>query len=247
MRPFGAGFRSAFGYFTAIRVGTRDAPDEVAVAFLPFVGLLLGAICGGIGFAGSFVVPHAIAVSIVFVAGVLLTGAVHADGFMDTCDACFAAVPPARRLEILRDPRHGTFAVAGMLCASALWLAGLWYVPFAALPLALALVFAAARLASVANALVVPYARETPSSALGARPPWWLLGLFAIATEWLAFALHVRGAVWIVPALIALALACGQYLKRLLGGGLTGDAYGFMIFSGEAIGLAALGTLYTRM
>jgi adenosylcobinamide-GDP ribazoletransferase len=46
-------------------------------------------------------------------AWLLLTRALHFDGFLDTCDGLFGGFTPERRLEIMRDSRVGAFGVAG--------------------------------------------------------------------------------------------------------------------------------------
>ena len=46
---------------------------------------------------------------------VVLTGALHLDGWADCCDALFVPVARERRLEILRDPRLGSFGGVGLV------------------------------------------------------------------------------------------------------------------------------------
>ena len=47
---------------------------------------------------------------------VVMTRGLHLDGFMDSCDALFGGHTRERRLEIMRDPHVGAFAVAGVVC-----------------------------------------------------------------------------------------------------------------------------------
>ena len=42
---------------------------------------------------------------------VLVTGGIHLDGYADTCDALASNAEPAKKQEILKDPRCGAFAV----------------------------------------------------------------------------------------------------------------------------------------
>lgn len=42
---------------------------------------------------------------------VLITGGIHLDGYADTCDALASNAGPAKKQEILKDPRCGAFAV----------------------------------------------------------------------------------------------------------------------------------------
>jgi adenosylcobinamide-GDP ribazoletransferase len=120
--------RSAFSYFSIIPFGTygsTQAPNTDALYVLPVVGGVIGAISGGaallVGRAAAEPWPAIVA----FAGTLILSGAIHVDGFLDSCDAYLASVSPERRLEILKDPRHGTYAVAGMALLTVVWLAAL--------------------------------------------------------------------------------------------------------------------------
>lgn len=228
---------TAVSYFSILPVGrfaAGPAPDADALAYLPFVGALIGALAGCAAYGLSFVAPHAIVVAVAFALLVLLTGAIHLDGFLDSSDALFASVSVERRLEILKDPRHGTFAIANVLVLAALWLAALWSLPTAMLPVDCAFAAASARFGAVLNAYRVPYARAgavtrvfetTPSRAVVALAIVLCVGLGAII-GW-----H---APLILLAATLVALLLGERLKRRLGGGLVGDVYGFIIVCCEA-------------
>lgn len=234
--------RAAFSYFTILPVGTDDVgPSAVAVAWLPFVGAVIGFVAGSIGLAVSAIAPHAhaLAVATAFGATIVLSGAVHVDGFLDACDALFASATPERRLEILRDPTHGTFAVAGFAVVAALWLAALWSIPMTMLPLALALSGAAARWSAAIHALWLAYGRSEPTRAFARRPPVVILALGAVLVIILAHALGWRGYAAVFAPLAAAAVAI-LWSRARLGGGVTGDAYGFAIVVAEVAALVAV-------
>jgi adenosylcobinamide-GDP ribazoletransferase len=221
--------RAAFSYFSVLPVGAAGAPGTRALAFLPLVRLALGALAGGAAWCISLSAPHAIAAVVAFTLSIVLTGALHVDGFLDSCDALFAGVTPERRLEIMKDPRHGTFAVAGFACLAALWIAALWTIPAERYPLVLAFCGGTARWAMTLNAFFSPYARAANSAkGVGERPSplvwlgWW------IALSW-AGALLLPAAIAQVAAAGAAALLLGGWARAKLGGGLTGDVYGFGI------------------
>jgi cobalamin synthase len=138
-----------------------------------------------------------------------LTGAIHLDGFLDGCDAFFASVPPERRLEILKDPRHGTFAVVGMFVTGSVAVAALAAIPPRRLPTSLAFAAALARAASVTGAFVFPGAggRGDATHFRGGLPTG-----IALTTTFVALALAGRPidrrSVLAVPMALALALAC---------------------------------------
>ncbi len=46
----------------------------------------------------------------------LLTGGLHLDGLMDTCDGVFCVRSPEERLVIMRDSHVGAFGVLGAVC-----------------------------------------------------------------------------------------------------------------------------------
>jgi adenosylcobinamide-GDP ribazoletransferase len=193
-------------------------------------------------------VPHAVAAAAALGLTIVLTGAIHLDGFLDGCDAFFAAAAPERRHAILKDPRCGSFALAGLLVAGSFWYAGLVSLPAADYPAVLAFAGALARAAALANALVVPPARPagTVSPMLAARPP----GAPLVAT-WILLALAAFGLApplgpLLVPAALGAALLAGRWIAGRLGGGLTGDAYGFLIVVLEVGTICALSGFLAR-
>jgi adenosylcobinamide-GDP ribazoletransferase len=222
------------------RAATLAPPDAASLAALPLVGAVLGGLAGLAAWGVSFVAPAALVPALAFALTIVLSGAIHIDGFLDCCDAAFASVPPERRLEILKDPRHGTFAVAGMAALTVLWLSALAALPAARLPALLAFSGAAARWAVVLNALFVPYARGgAVTRAFESRPSAWLLALEGLALA--ACAVALAPWLWALLALAAaLALGLGSWLKRVFGGGLVGDAYGFSIVCVEVALLAGI-------
>lgn len=222
---------SAFSYFTTLPIGRVVAlgpPDAASLSFLPLVGAVVGAAAGC---AWQTLAPHAplaAPFSAVLVL-VLLTGAIHVDGFLDCCDALIAYVTPQRRLEILKDPRHGTYAVVGMAL-----LAGAWIVALSAHAHApgwtLAIACAAARCAAIVNAWWYPYARGgTVTAAFESRPNLAIVILSALA---IATAAWWCAGWWGVAACAAAVLAsavAARWASRKLGGGLVGDVYGAIV------------------
>jgi adenosylcobinamide-GDP ribazoletransferase len=77
---------------------------------------LVGAVCGGLWWAWSalcawLAVPTLLQGAGLSLLPVLVTGGIHLDGYADTCDALASCADPARKQEILKDPRCGAFAV----------------------------------------------------------------------------------------------------------------------------------------
>ncbi len=226
-------------------VGFADAPRAGALAALPLVGVVLGGVAGTLGWLACLALPGALGAAVALGASIVLSGAIHLDGFLDASDALFAAVPPERRFEILKDPRHGTFALAGLAVVVPAWLAAVAAIPPAAWPASLAFCAGAARGAAVLNALRVPYATGGASaSAFEERPNVALLALGIVAAGACLWG-HPWLALLVLPA-IAAALALGAWCASRLDGVLAGDCYGAIVVVVETLLLAAVATALGR-
>src|SRR5712691_10732648 len=127
-----SGFFTALQFLTRIPVPRGEYRLEDSVVWLPVVGLLLGGILAGVDWAFSLIEIDQLVVSTVVVVLLLvLSGALHADGLMDTCDAVFGHASAERRLEIMRDPHVGAFGVVGLVCVVALKIAAVHALPTA--------------------------------------------------------------------------------------------------------------------
>ena len=101
----------AFAMFSAIPVPQFDWNEKnmrYAMCAFPLIGAVIGAawcVCGvlplpGLAKAAGFaLIP------------VWITGGIHLDGYADTCDALSSYGDREKKLEILKDPHCGAFAV----------------------------------------------------------------------------------------------------------------------------------------
>jgi adenosylcobinamide-GDP ribazoletransferase len=84
-----------------------------AVGYYPLVGLILGAILWSAdGLLGLFL-PPLVRAALVLALWVILTGALHLDGFLDACDGLLGGYTAEQRMQIMRDERAGAYALAG--------------------------------------------------------------------------------------------------------------------------------------
>jgi adenosylcobinamide-GDP ribazoletransferase len=95
----------------------------------------------GFGAYGVWLLTHSTPATAIaaWVLSIALSGAIHVDGFLDCCDGLFAMASPQRRLEIMRDPHHGTYAIVGMALIGVVWLYALVQIPPVMMPAVLAL------------------------------------------------------------------------------------------------------------
>ena len=92
--------------FTARELGA-------AVGFYPLVGLILGSLLLAADYLLGLFMPPLVRIALILTLWVILTGALHLDGFLDACDGLLGGFTPESRLEIMRDERVGAFALAG--------------------------------------------------------------------------------------------------------------------------------------
>lgn len=160
-------------------------------------------------------------------AGVLVTGGFHEDGLADTADGLGGGQTPARRLEIMKDSRIGTYGVLALGLVLALKVAALATLPPATAALALVAAHGAGRVAAVAVMVLGRHVSDRDDAKYkpapdGVRPFELLvaaaLGLWPLALlGWPGLAGAAAG--------VVLAAALALTARRLIGGH-TGDVLG---------------------
>ncbi|MGB5965564.1 MAG: adenosylcobinamide-GDP ribazoletransferase [Sulfurimonadaceae bacterium] len=203
-----------------------------AVMSYPVVGAILGAI---LWLCYTLLVPffpEAHLHIMLFVLWVLLTGALHLDGFSDTVDGLF--VPAERAEEVMKDPHTGgmgmIFSITFLIFkASSLWFLDAVYL----LPIVLML----SRYNAVLAIYLFPYIRKEGMSTLAKQEftqkqlivaTLIVLTIVALSSSWLLFGI----------SLLTLLLIKRFFIKRL--GGFSGDIYGFLIEVTELVLLNVL-------
>lgn len=201
----------------------------------------MAVIIGGLVYLADWglaaVSPPAVSATLTLAVWVLLSGALHLDGLVDSCDG-LAGGTPARRLEIMADSRVGAYGIVGVCLVLLVKYAALVSLPESWRLEALLLVPVLGAWTMVLALFLFPYARK---EGLGRHfkqgASGWRLALVTVLT--LAAALGLawwRGALMMaVSGLIVLGM--GYFFKARLGG-LTGDVYGAIKEVGEAITLA---------
>ena len=115
MKKWLTGFSMCWGMFCAIPNPVRRWDEgcyRQMLLCLPFLGGMLGLVWAGIGFLLVRIsAPGPIFALCMTAAPWCLTGFIHLDGFMDCSDAVLSRRDRARRIEILKDPHVGSFAV----------------------------------------------------------------------------------------------------------------------------------------
>ncbi|MFA6163734.1 MAG: adenosylcobinamide-GDP ribazoletransferase [Methylobacter sp.] len=202
----------------------RQLPQ--AAVYLPLVGWLVGGCCALVFYLADLLWPQITAVIMAIIAGILMTGALHEDGFADVCDGFGGGTSKQRILEIMKDSHIGVYGVLGLLFMLLLKISLLSAMPVSTVPLVLLAGHSMSRLSPLLLMQHYIYAREHDSKALGAiyKPNFKELA-FATAIALLPLALlPALCALAIIPVLIA-TLLLGHYFYRRIGG-YTGDCLG---------------------
>jgi len=192
-----------------------------AVMSYPLIGALLGALLWLIYTLLLPLFPEAHLHIILFILWVVLTGALHLDGFSDTVDGLF--VPKERAEAVMKDPHAGgmgmIFSITFLIFkASSLWFLDAIYL----LPIILML----SRYNAVLAIYFFPYIRKEGMSTL-AKQEFTQKQL--IISSLFIFVVVLLTKSWLLLAfsLLTLLLVKRFFIKRL--GGFSGDIYGFLI------------------
>jgi adenosylcobinamide-GDP ribazoletransferase len=160
---------------------------------------------------------------------VLLTGALHLDGFMDACDGLFSHRSTEERLRIMRDVHVGAWGVIGVVLLLLVKAAALTTMPaHANVTSALLLAPMLARWAISASVILFPYGRaEGWGKTLKQNAGHRQLLLATISALTIALLVSVTsGLMALLLAFGAMLLIARFALDRLAG--LTGDVYGMI-------------------
>ena len=193
----------------------------------PIVGLVVGAIAAGVMTISSGLNPH-LAAGLTVAMTVLITGGLHEDGLADLADGFGGGRDRARKLEIMRDSRIGSYGTLALIIVlglrvqalaivigqgSAFWgLIAIEAASRAGLPLVLRALPAARADGLGHGAAQVSWGRVVLALGLGLGSLCLIGGMAAI---WIAVAISL-----IVAAISVLAL------RQI--GGQTGDVLGAM-------------------
>ncbi len=211
--------------------------------YFPLVGQGVGAVSALVLLAGERVWGGGVAAVLAIAVGLLITGAFHEDGLADTADGLGGGQTPARRLEIMKDSRVGTYGVCALVLALGLKVTVLASTPMAALMLVAA--HGLGRAAAVVVMRVTPYAPSGEPGKWKPVPQGVRTGevLVALLIAAWPLALLPMGAVLVgLAGGAVLATAMALLAKRLIGGH-TGDVLGAVeqLFEvGFLLGVAAV-------
>ncbi|MGX7666823.1 adenosylcobinamide-GDP ribazoletransferase [Flavobacterium pedocola] len=171
-------------FFTALMFYTRiPCPKNIthdpeylnkATRYFPIVGWIVGLITFLVFYGATFIFSSGVAVVLGIIAGILVTGAFHEDGFADVCDGFGGGWTKEKILMIMKDSAIGAYGAIGLVLLFGLkfmMLQELFAFPFKISFLTweiVLLLFVAAhsisRLAAISIVFTHQYSREDASS-----------------------------------------------------------------------------------
>jgi adenosylcobinamide-GDP ribazoletransferase len=214
------------------------------MAFFPLVGLFLGGLLVAADAGLTVLLPRPVGDALLLVLLVLLTGALHLDGFADLCDGIGGGRDQATALRIMKDSCIGAFGSVGLLLLLLCKYQALTTLPVAVKPLALLLMPVAGRWAAVLLTVTIPYLRgpEGTGSAFAHHTGRRELLLASLTLLVVAFGLFRLDGLALIGGAALVTAGFGVWIKRRLGG-VTGDVLGAAVELLEVVALLLILTL----
>lgn len=211
-----------------------------ATAFFPLVGLVIGGILAGLNWLLGLILPMPVVNVLLIVALVIVTGALHLDGFADTCDGIAGHKPVEERWQVMRDSRTGAFGVVGIALLLLTKYVALDNVPPDLMTPALLFMPVVSRWAMVYAIFAYHYARPaglgTAYKAATRWPQFAVATIFTLAIAAALFPLFSVTGFLLIAGVWIITTALAFYFKYKFAG-LTGDTYGAINETAEVMTL----------
>ena len=252
-------FFAALKFLTILPLFSKreDSLEEIrgSIVYYPVVGLIIGLVLVVLDAVFSFLVPPAVANGLLIVSMVIITGALHLDGFIDTCDGIAGHKPAEARWLVMHDSRSGAFGVVGAVLLLLMKYVSLNSIPPGLLWPTLIMMPVLGRWAMVFAIFAYPYARpEGLGKAIKQAANWQKFVVATAITLALAIGLtwplgginrsFLSGPVIMLGVWVIIVIMAGFFKKMFAG--LTGDTYGAINELAELGALLMMNILFNR-
>lgn len=220
----------ALFFYSRIPVGNIDYSEEnltKAFRYFPLVGIMTGALGGGIFLLTHLLLPISVAVIFAMIAMIMITGALHEDGLSDFFDGFGAGGDKERILSIMKDSTIGAFGVISLVILFLLKFTLLISIdPSRILPILIA-AHASSRIMPIYLVNYSQYARNGNSKAMHTRMKTdkstfliaLVIGVFPLLfLPWQILLITI-------PVYLAIGIFLKRYIEKKIGG-FTGDVLG---------------------
>lgn len=250
----------ALSYFTRVPIPASIEFDNQefhkANAYLPFIGLFVAIVMSVTFFFCLQLFSVPVSIILMLVTSLLLTGALHEDGFADCCDGLGGGYDATQRLKIMKDSQIGTYGGISLIILFLLkfnLLIELAELSFETLTISLLVAHTLSRYGALCIMQTMPYVRlaeagkvQCLTNKLNRRYFVFASLVTALLTVLLLFSLSRINAVIdiaVVVLIVAVIVACLYKLFDQNIEGYTGDCLGFAQQSLELSVLLALTVL----
>ncbi len=222
------GLLAALQFLTVIPVKRSFSAEQIgrSTSYFPVVGIIIGLILAVLNYLLGLVLPASVVNVLLVASMVLLSGALHVYGLVDTGDGIAGHRTPEERWQVMHDSRAGGFGVIGAALFLLVKFVSLNSVPQSLMMFTLVTAPVISRWTMVYAIFAYPYARPSGlGKAFKQATGWWQFLLATLVALAMAAALLKLAGLFILFAVWLLTTALATYLKRKFAG-LTGDTYG---------------------
>jgi adenosylcobinamide-GDP ribazoletransferase len=232
MHIFGP-FITAMQFLSALPIHTTTPPDNPTIGhsllYYPLVGLILGALLGGLAWGLDDINPL-LSAAIILTCWVLFTGGLHLDGLADSADAWMGGLGDRERtLAIMKDPYCGPVAVVSLVLVLLIKFCALQLIVTTPYWVVLILIPMLGRTQLIILFLSTPYVRDNGIGSVLAdyfpRQPSKIAVIIAAIFTPLMIGLQ---SIWLLVIVTIVFLALRRLMMRRLGGA-TGDTAGALV------------------
>lgn len=201
--------------------------------YYAWVGILVGVINAAIFFISNVFFGDAIAIVIMMIGSVLLTGAFHEDGFTDMCDAFGGGYGKEKIMHIMKDSRIGAYGTIGIVLLLLLKFVSLWeisqLVDIQYFIIIIIFAHSLSRFVSGTTIYTHRYVQDIdqskvkPMASSALHPSKLWIGFIAVIIP--AVILNEYGILWAIIPAYSTKMWMSYYFKKHIGG-YTGDCLG---------------------
>ncbi|OXA80504.1 adenosylcobinamide-GDP ribazoletransferase [Flavobacterium columnare] len=255
-------------FFTALMFYTRiPCPKHIhhdpsylnkATRYFPLVGWLVGSLSYLVFLGAHYLFSLLIAIIFSMVAGVLITGAFHEDGFADVCDGFGGGWKKEKILKIMKDSAIGAYGAIGVVLLLLIKFLLLFEImnripntswnQYAYASFLFITYHSISRANAISLSFTLPYVREDELSK--SKPiakgfsKYEIIGVLFFGLAPLACMAYIYNPFYLVvlPILLLTRLYMGRYFTKWIGG-YTGDCLGALEQISEVVTLLSFLTL----
>jgi len=223
-------FLSALTFLTIIPLPRRWKVNSEEVGrsagYFPVIGAIIGLILAGLNWLLGLLLPSPVVNVLLIVSLVVISGALHLDGLVDTCDGIAGDKTAEERWQVMDDSRVGGFGAIGACCLLLVKYISLNSVPETLLLATLVLMPVLSRWGMVYAIFAYPYAKPSGLGKVFKQgASWQMLTIATLITLAITAIVARLAGLVIMLGTWVIIVAMAAYLKRKFSG-LTGDTYG---------------------